>query len=36
MDLREVGGDFGDWMELAHDRDRCRALMGKVREIRVP
>ena len=22
MDLREVGGDCGDWMELAQDRDR--------------
>ena len=21
MDLREVGGGFGDWMELAQDRD---------------
>ena len=22
MDLQEVGGDYGDWMELAQDRDR--------------
>jgi hypothetical protein len=22
MDLREVGGGCGDWMELAQDRDR--------------
>jgi len=22
MDLQEVGGDFGDWMELAQDRER--------------
>jgi hypothetical protein len=22
MDLQEVGGDCGDWMELAQDRDR--------------
>ena len=22
MDLQEVGGDFGDWMELGQDRDR--------------
>ena len=27
MDLREVGGGGGDWMELAHDRDRWRALV---------
>ena len=25
MDLREIGGG-GDWMELAQDRDRWRAL----------
>jgi hypothetical protein len=36
MDLQEVGGDRGDWMELAQDRDRCRALVGTVRNFRVP
>ena len=25
MDLQEVGGSCGDWMELAQDRDRWRA-----------
>ena len=25
MDLQEVGGSSGDWMELAQDRDRWRA-----------
>jgi len=35
MDLQEVGGGRGDWMELAQDRDRWRALMGRVRDFRV-
>jgi hypothetical protein len=26
-DLQEVGGDCGDWMELAQDRDRWQALV---------
>ena len=36
MDLQEVGGSCGDWMELAQDWDRWRALVGSVRNIRVP
>ena len=36
MDLKEVGGSCGDWMELAQDRDRWRALVGTVRNLRVP
>ena len=35
MDLQEVGGGRGDWMELAQDRDRRRALVGTVRDFRV-
>jgi len=36
MDLQVVGGGFEDWMELAQDRDRWRALMSKVMNLRVP
>ena len=35
MDLEEVEGSRGDWMELAQDRDRWRALVGTVRNFRV-
>jgi hypothetical protein len=36
MDLQEVGGSWGDWMELAQDRDRWLAVVGTVRNFRVP
>ena len=36
IDLHEVGGGRGDWMELAQDRDRWWALVGTVRNFRVP
>ena len=36
MDIQEVGGGCGDWMELAKDRDRWRALASKVMKLRVP
>jgi len=35
-DLQEVGGDCGDWMELAQDRERWRALVSRVTKFRVP
>jgi hypothetical protein len=36
MDLREVGGGGGDWMERALDRDRWRAVVGTVMNFRFP
>jgi hypothetical protein len=36
MDLHEVGVGCGDWMDLAQDRDRWRALDSTVRNLRVP
>ena len=36
MDLQEVGRGRGDWMELAQDKDRWRALVGTVKDFRIP
>jgi len=36
MDLQEVGGGCGDWMQLAQDRERWRALVSTVMNFRVP
>ena len=35
LNLRELGRG-GNWMELAQDRDRCRALLNTVMNFRVP
>ena len=35
-DLQEVGGGCGDRMKLAQDRDRWRALVSTVMNLRVP
>jgi hypothetical protein len=36
MDLREVGCGCVDWKELALDRDRWRALVSAVMNLRIP
>jgi hypothetical protein len=36
MDVQEVGGGRVDWMELAQDRDRWRALVSTVKNLQVP
>ena len=36
LDLQEVGGSCGDWMELAQDRGRWQAHVDTVRNLRVP
>ena len=36
MYLQKVGRGCGDWMELAQDRDRWRALVSTVMNFRVP
>jgi hypothetical protein len=36
MDLQEVGCGCEDWIGLAEDRDRWRALVSVVRNLRVP
>jgi hypothetical protein len=35
MDFQEVGCEVMDWIELAQDRDRSRALVNKVMNLRV-
>jgi hypothetical protein len=36
MDLQEVGGGCGDWMERAQDRERWWALANTVMNFLVP
>jgi hypothetical protein len=36
MDLREVGWDSMDWIDLAQDRDQWRALVNTVINLWVP
>jgi hypothetical protein len=36
MNLREIGWDGADWIDLAQDRDQWRALVRAVMNLRVP
>jgi hypothetical protein len=36
IDLREIGWDGGDWIDLAQVRDQWRALVKAVMNLRVP
>jgi hypothetical protein len=36
MDLREIGWDGMDWIELVQDRDQLRAPVNMVMKLRVP
>jgi hypothetical protein len=36
IDLREIGWDGGYWIDLAEDRDKRRALVKALMNLRVP
>jgi hypothetical protein len=36
MDLRKIGWIGVDWIRLAQDRNRCRALMNMIMNLQVP
>jgi hypothetical protein len=36
IDLREIGWEGGDWIDLAQDRDQWRALVRAVMNLRIP
>jgi hypothetical protein len=36
MDLREIGWDGVDWIDMAQDRVQWRALVNMVMNLRVP
>jgi hypothetical protein len=36
LDLREIGWDDMDWIDMAQDRDQWRAVVNTVMNLRVP
>jgi hypothetical protein len=36
IDLREIGWDVMDWIDVAQDRDKWRALVNMVMNLQVP
>jgi hypothetical protein len=36
MDLREIGWNAMDWIDLIYDSDQWRALVNTVKKLRVP
>jgi hypothetical protein len=36
MDLREIGWDLVDWIDIAQDKEQWRALVKTVLNLRVP
>jgi hypothetical protein len=36
MEVREIGWDGMDWIDLAQDRDQWRVLVNAVMNLRVP
>ena len=35
IDIQDVGSEGMDWIDLAQERDKCRALVNAVKNIRV-
>jgi hypothetical protein len=36
MDLRKIGWDGVDWIDMSQDMDQCRALVNMVLNLQVP
>lgn len=36
MELQEMGWQGSNWLDLAHGRDMCQALMNAIKDLRIP